>query len=222
MRHFPGLFITFEGIEGTGKSTHAKHLFAFLKEKRYPVLFTVEPGGTEVGNQIRSILLHPQTGEVDAVTELFLFEASRREHVLQVIQPALQTEKIVLCVRFCDSTIAYQGYGRGLSVEMIQYLNSLATNGLVPDLTLLLDIDPEEGLRRSFHHTAPQELRFEEEFMKKKDVLDSIRRGFFKIAEGEPNRFQVISTVESKDVVFERIKNYVLAAIQDKKRRNVP
>lgn len=220
MRQFPGLFITFEGIEGTGKSTHAKRLFAYLEEKEYRVLFTAEPGGTDVGDQIRSILLHPQTGEVDPVTELFLFEASRREHVLQVIRPALQTGRIVLCVRFCDSTIAYQGYGRGLSVEMIQYLNRLATNGLAPDLTLLLDIDPEEGLRRSFHHTSPQELRFEEEFIKKKDILDSIRKGFFKIAKEEPNRFQMISTVESKDVVFEKIKNCVLAAIQDKKRRN--
>lgn len=222
MRHFPGLFITFEGIEGTGKSTHAKHLFSFLEEREYPVLYTVEPGGTEVGNQIRSILLHPQTGDVDAVTELFLFEASRREHVLQVIQPALQTGRIVLCVRFCDSTIAYQGYGRGLSIEMIQYLNRLATNDLIPDLTLLLDIDPEEGLRRSFHHTSPQELRFEEEFLKKKDVLDSIRSGFFKIVKGEPKRFQVISTDEPKDVVFEKIKNCVLSFIQDKKRRNMP
>jgi len=218
MRRFPGLFITFEGIEGTGKSTHAKRLFDFLEENGYPVLFTAEPGGTEVGNQIRSILLHPQTGEVDAVTELFLFEASRREHVLQVIQPALQAGKIVLCVRFCDSTIAYQGFGRGLSIETIQCLNQLATNGVVPDLTLLLDIDPEEGLRRSFHHTSPQELRFEEEFMKKKEVLISIRNGFFKIAEGEPKRFRVISTFESKDVVFERIKNCVLSVIQDNKK----
>lgn len=221
MRYFPGLFITFEGIEGTGKSTHARRLFAFLEENGYPVLFTAEPGGTEVGNQIRSILLHPQTGGIDAITELFLFEASRREHVLQVIQPALQSGRIVLCVRFCDSTIAYQGYGRGLSIEMIQYLNRLATNDLMPDLTLLLDIDPEEGLRRSFHHTSPQELRFEEEFLKKKEILCSIRNGFFKIAAEEPKRFKVVSTIESKEVVFEKIKNCVLSVIQDKKRRNM-
>jgi len=218
MNKYPGFFITFEGIEGTGKSTHARHLFSYLEGKGYPSLLTGEPGGTEIGNRIRSILLHPETGEVDPWTELFLFEASRREHVLQVIHPALKIGQIVICVRFCDSTLAYQGYGRGLPIPTLQCLNQLTTEDLIPDLTLLLDIDPEEGLKRSFHHTSPQELRFEEEFLHKKEVLTSIRNGFLKIAEMEPKRYQMISTFEAKDVVFEKIKIPVLTAIENKKR----
>ena len=219
MKEFSGFFVTFEGIEGTGKSTHARRLFSFLEGNGYPSILTGEPGGTEVGNQIRSILLHPATGEVDAFTELFLFEASRREHVLRVIQPALQCGKIVICVRFCDSTVAYQGYGRKIPVHTVQYLNQVATGGLLPDLTILLDIEPEEGLRRSFHHTTPQELRFEEEFKQKKELLDRIRSGFFRLAKKEPKRFQVITTSEPKDDVFEKIKNCVLLAIEEKRRR---
>jgi len=218
MKDYSGFFLTFEGIEGTGKSTHARRLFSFLEESGFPCVFTVEPGGTEVGEQIRSILLHPKTGGVDPLTELFLFEASRREHVLRIILPALRLGKIVICVRFSDSTVAYQGYGRNLPISTVQDLNQLATGGLIPDLTVLLDVDPEEGLKRSFHHTSPHELRFEEEFSQKKEVLTTIREGFLHIAEEEPKRFKVISTSEPKSIVFEKIKTSVLSAIDETKK----
>jgi len=222
MSLYSGFFLTFDGIEGTGKSTHARRLFTFLKDSGYSPLLTSEPGGTDIGEKIRALLLHPETGEVDPWTEVFLFEASRREHIIRVIRPALEKGQIVICVRFNDSTLAYQGYGRGLPITTLDYLNQLTTEGLTPDLTVLLDIDPEEGLKRSLYHTSPEELRFEEEFIRKKEILTAIREGFFQIAEQEPDRIRMISTAQPKDVVFETIKQCVLAAIHNKNWGDVP
>ncbi|MCX6090670.1 MAG: dTMP kinase [Candidatus Atribacteria bacterium] len=218
MNAYPGFFLTFEGIEGTGKTSHSRHLFHYLQENRFSSILTCEPGGTAIGERIRNLLLHPETGAIDPLTEVLLFEASRREHVVRVIRPALEWGQVVVCVRYIDSTIAYQGYGRGIPIETLESLNVLATGGLLPDLTILLDVDPEEGLIRSFHHTASEELRFEEEFIRKKDILLSIRDGFFFLAQNNSHRFEIISTSGPKEEVFERIRVSVIQAIAKKRR----
>ena len=150
MNERPGFLITLEGIEGSGKTTHARRLFSFLKESGIPCLLTREPGGTPMGEKIRDILLNPESGVIDPLAETFLFEASRREHVKEVINPALHEGKVVICVRFTDSTLAYQGYGRGVPLSYLCYLNDIATEGVMPDLTVLFDVEPEVGLARSF------------------------------------------------------------------------
>ena len=165
MNERPGFLITLEGIEGSGKTTHARRLFSFLEESGIPCLLTREPGGTPMGEKIRDILLNPESGVIDPLAETFLFEASRREHVKEVINPALHEGKVVICVRFTDSTLAYQGYGRGVPLSYLCYLNDIATEGVMPDLTVLFDVEPEVGLARSFSHTEEEELRFEKEFL---------------------------------------------------------
>ncbi len=144
-----GRFITFEGPEGAGKSTQLGLLGEWMKRGGLPVRTTREPGGTALGAGIREILLAPQGGEVSPLAELFLYEADRAQHIQEVIRPALAAGEHVLCDRFFDSTTAYQAYGRGLPAELVEELNARATGGLVPDLTILLDISPSEGLRRA-------------------------------------------------------------------------
>ncbi len=201
-----GYFLTLEGIEGSGKTSHARRIEAFLVQEGCQVLLTQEPGGTRAGEQIRRILLNPAHGELDPFTEVFLFQAARREHVKQVIQPALHAGKIVICVRFTDSTIAYQGYGRGVENEFLVHLNRVASGGLNPDCTIFLDVDPEEGLRRSMAKTSADEQRFEQEFQIKSDLLKRIREGFLHLAREEDNRFVVISSMRPREIVFEEIK----------------
>ncbi len=149
--HYPGLFIVFEGVEGSGKTTQIDRLEDWLPTVQpAPVVRTREPGGTELGTQVRSLLLDAESRDpiVDRA-ELLLFAADRAQHVEQLIRPKLDTGSIVLCDRFTTSTIAYQGYGRGLDVGMIQNLNAIATAGITPDLTIWLDLDPAVGLRRA-------------------------------------------------------------------------
>src|SRR5271157_786725 len=143
-----GLFITFEGIDGCGKSTQSKLLAGRLKRAGYKVVYTREPGGTRLAEKLRDILLHP-ANKISPLAELFLYEASRAEHVSKIILPAVRSKKIVVCDRFFDATVAYQGYGRGLDLNVIETLNRFASTGLTPDLTILLDISAREGLKRA-------------------------------------------------------------------------
>jgi dTMP kinase len=149
--HYPGLFIVFEGVEGSGKTTQINRLKDWLTTvQTAPVVQTREPGGTELGTQIRSLLLDAKNHDPIADrAELLLFAADRAQHIEQLVRPKLENGAIVLCDRFTTSTIAYQGYGRGLDVTMIQALNAIATAGIVPDLTIWLDLDPAVGLRRA-------------------------------------------------------------------------
>jgi len=211
-----GVFITFEGIEGSGKSTHARKLFEHLRSRGYPCIFTQEPGGTPLGEKIRSILLNPESGDVDAFTEVLLFEASRREHITKIIHPALKKGEIVICVRFSDSTLAYQGYGRKIPLDTINYLNKLVTENLQPDLTFLLDVTPEVGLRRAFAHTPREEIRFEKEFEKKENLLHEIREGFLELARKNPHRIKVINSCRPKEKVFEDIRKEVESLLKQK------
>ena len=210
MKERPGFLITLEGIEGSGKTTHARRLFSFLKESGIPCLLTREPGGTPMGEKIRDILLNPESGVIDPLAETFLFEASRREHVKEVINPALHEGKVVICVRFTDSTLAYQGYGRGVPLSYLCYLNDIATEGVMPDLTVLFDVEPEVGLARSFSHTEEEELRFEKEFLASKEFLFAVRNGYLQLAKESPQRFVVVDTTDySEEEVFFIIRDTI-------------
>ncbi len=198
MRKTPreGIFITIEGPDGSGKSTQIELLHSYLRARNLPVLVTREPGGTPAGEAIRKILLEPvATHELAAETELFLFAASRAQHVRERIQPALSQGRIVVASRFIDATVAYQGYGRRLPLEMIHAINELATGGMKPDLTIILDIETEEGLRRAWavdKDTPPGEGdRIEAAGT---EFHQRVRQGYLAIAEAEPERCVVIKS----------------------------
>lgn len=195
-----GLFITFEGTEGCGKSTQNRRLEAVLKEKGHDVVCTHEPGGTDFGMMIRKLILNPETKFYHYHTELLLFIADRLEHVEQVIKPALNAGKIVLCDRYIDSTVAYQMGGRRVSESVIQQLNGLVT--LIPDVTLWLDIDPIEGLKRAKRRASLD--RFEQEEL---EFHTRVRDAYRGIATQAPNRVQRIDVNgKNEESVFEQIK----------------
>jgi dTMP kinase len=187
-----GLFVTFEGGEGTGKTTQLKGLVAALRGAGWDTLETRDPGGTPIGNQIRAILLDRENVRMAPTTELLLYEASRAQLVQEVIRPALAAGRIVLCDRFTDSTVAYQGAGRGLDPELIARLNALGSDGLAPDLTLLFDLDPKVGLSRAAERlSAPRkaEDRMEGEVLA---FHQRVRAGYRALAAAEPERFAVL------------------------------
>lgn len=188
----PGLFVTFEGGEGTGKTTQLKALLAHLRAAGWDAIETRDPGGTPIGKQIRGLLLDPENTRMAAASELFLYEASRAQLVHEVIRPALHAGRIVLCDRFTDSTVAYQGSGRGLDLDLIARLNALATDGVRPDLTFLLDLDPEVGLVRATQRVTQRQERhdrIEEEVLA---FHQRVRAGYRAIAAAEPGRVAVL------------------------------
>jgi dTMP kinase len=198
-----GLFITVEGIEGSGKTTVAEAIADNLSRKGLTVMVTAEPGATLVGSHIRQLLA--TVNERTAWTETFLFLADRAEHVAKVIKPALERGEVVLCDRFTDSTIAYQGFGLGLPLEWLTQLNSVATNGLVPNLTLLLDIEPEAGLKRS-----RQETVFERRSL---DFHQRVRYGYLWLAKQEPHRVKVIDASQPFESVLAQALRLVEEAL---------
>ena len=195
-----GKFITFEGGEGCGKSTQIKLLAPALEERGYNVLQVREPGGTVVGERIRDILLAKESTALDSMAELMLYEAARAQICHEVIRPALDAGKIVLCDRFYDSTIAYQGYGRGLDVALIRKLNEAAVDGLAPDMTLMLFIDPVEGLRRAMGVTGGdgEGDRIEAAGLA---FHQRVHDGFARIAMEEPDRVFVVGAQGSIEEV---------------------
>lgn len=194
-----GVFITFEGGEGSGKSTQIGRLARRLEAAGLVVRVLREPGGTRVGEGVRTLLLDPAHSELDSTAELLLYEASRAQLVADVIEPALADGEIVLCDRFTDSTTAYQGYGRGLPLERVRDLNSIATFGLVPDRTIVLDVDPTKGVERATRHSTD---RLESEAA---EFHLAVRQGFLAIAAAEPDRVRVIDADTSPNLVAERI-----------------
>ncbi len=177
-------FVTFEGIEGSGKTTQVRLLSEYLANKGIPHLVTREPGGTPLADEIRSLLLSPRKETVFPEAELLLYEAARAQHVRGVIFPALSSGRAVLCDRFCDATLAYQGFSRGIDGARIEWLNTFASAGLVPDLTFLLDIPPEEGLARvSSRGSRPD--RLEGESLR---FHQSVREGYLRLLERHPGR----------------------------------
>lgn len=197
------MFITFEGPEGSGKTTQIGRLAEQLRRRGVDCVVTKEPGGTPLADRIRAILLHPESS-MDRLTELLLYAASRRQHVIEVIRPALDRGAVVLCDRFTDATLAYQGFGRLLDLDRLRTLNEWVTGGLHPDLTLLYDIDEEAGLRRAQSRNAraaSAEGRFEGEDI---GFHRRVREGYLALATAEPRRFVVLDAEGSIDEVFER------------------
>lgn len=183
----PGRFIVFEGVEGAGKTTQIQALADWLRQRGRQVLITREPGGSAIGAQIRQILLAPENHRLTTRAELMLYAADRAQHVAEVIGPALASGQDVLCDRYIYSTMAYQGYGRGLDAEAIEWLNDYATAGLRPDLVILLDLDPALGLARARQVGRPD--RLEQEAL---DFHQRVRTGFLALAAADETRFAVI------------------------------
>ena len=193
-----GLFITFEGGEGCGKSTQSRLLLKKLEQQNVPVVLTHEPGGTALGNELRRTLKRKRDSSISSQAELFLLAASRAQLVADVIRPALEEGKVVLCDRFTHSTMVYQGYGRGLDFTAIKMVNNMATRNLNPDLIILLDISPEQGLARK----RSLKDRFELEDL---SFHRRVREGYLKMAAAEPDRWLVIDASLAKGKIAEII-----------------
>lgn len=197
-----GIFITIEGLDGSGKSTQIPRIKSFLEEKGYEVLLTREPGGTIIGEKIRQILLDKDHKEMSATTEALLYAASRAQHVEQVIIPALEERKAVLSDRFIDSSIAYQGGGRELGFETVIDINEFAVCGLKPDITILLDIDPEAGLKRVKAVKGADRLEQE-----KLDFHRRVREGYRALADMYPDRIKVIDAGKTVEEISREIED---------------
>lgn len=209
------MFITFEGIEGSGKSTALKRLKDDLTALGKGVTATREPGGSELGRTLRAILLDIST-VIGSEAELFLYLADRAQHVRQVIKPALEEGIIVLCDRFTDSTVVYQGYGRGLKPDQLHMLNDMATAGTSPDVTLLFDLEPEIGLKRAFTRNVredkcAEEGRFEAE---SKAFHERIREGYLTWASLHQDRFRIIDASQSEEDVYAQVKKTLAEFIE--------
>jgi dTMP kinase len=200
------MFISFEGIEGSGKTTHAKHTVRFLQDNGHDCVITREPGGTRIGEKIRAILLDPLSKDMDPLTELLLYTADRAQHIKEYILPLLSEGKMVLCDRYYDATMAYQGFARGLNIGLIEKIHKLLFENLKPDITLLLDLPPEIGLERAWKqinngNRISKESRFEEERL---SFHKRVREGYLELARLEPERFRIIDA--SKDEHEVRVK----------------
>jgi dTMP kinase len=203
-----GFFITFEGPEGGGKSTQSHRLAASLAGRGYQVWNTREPGGTRAGEMIRPILLGSKPGRLTGWTEALLFTAARAQHVDEVIRPRLEAGEIVLCDRYLDSTLAYQGYGRGLDLEMLRRLQIQATGGLMPDLTILLNLPVEAGLARI---PRPSQDRLDRETA---DFHQRVRAGYQRLVEQDPARWREVDAGADPERVAGEVLEVVAAALQ--------
>jgi dTMP kinase len=204
-----GFFISFEGIEGTGKTTQARLLSDRLSDEGYDVIVTFEPGGTLIGSRIREILLLPDHREMSAITELLLYNADRAQHLTETIIPAINESKIIITDRFSDATVAYQGYARGLDMALIESLDCLATRGLKPDLTILFDLDVETGLARNRGANKTDRLELEDLVFHLR-----VREGYLEIAKLQPERVCIVNAAMTVaevhanvwEIVKERLK----------------
>lgn len=211
-----GVFITFEGIEGAGKSTQIRLLAEKLKEFGARVSLTREPGGTLLGDEIRNILVDNRFKGMNALTELFLFQAARVEHLTQIILPSLQSGYIVLSDRFTDATVAYQGYGRGLPIDEVERLNILAVSGVVPNKTILLDVLPATGISRvikRFNDGAGEKNRLDEE---KSSFYERVRDGYLTLANLEPDRFIIIDASGDESSVSQEVWDACMDLFKEK------
>lgn len=210
-------FITFEGIEGCGKTTQIGFAAAWLKERGIPFLTTAEPGGTPLGRKIREILLNRGSCAIGAEAELLLFAAARAQHVRETIVPALNAGQWVLCDRFTDATLAYQGFGRGLDAAFIRSLNTFSACSLTPDLTLLFDLPVEAGLARTVTRTAGMRPEAAEDRFEREDPAfhERIRRGYLTLAAAEPDRFRIIDGTPNAAKVSEGVRRLLAALLQE-------
>ena len=209
-----GLFITFEGLEGAGKSTQAQMLMNHLEREGYPVLLTREPGGTAIGEAIRDLLIDPTHEEMDPLAEVFLFAAARRQHVEQLIRPRLAEGTIVICDRFADATVAYQGYGRRVHLTQIREVNGMCLWRTQPDLTFYLDIEPGLGLARLRERcrqdgSAPDRLERLD-----LDFFSRVREGYMDLVRDEPGRMRMLDASLERQALHARIVDCVMREVQ--------
>ena len=210
------LFVTFEGIEGSGKTTQIRKALDYLKERGVPCMLTGEPGGTPLGKELRKILLDKTALRLSGRAELLLFAADRAQHVEEVIAPAMEEGKMVLCDRFSDATVAYQGYGRGQGREYVRVICDFASRSLVPDMTLLFDISAGMGLDRIMDRARragdiPREDRFEREHLK---FHEMVRDGYLALSREEPHRFRVIDASRDIDAVHNDVRTHLEGLIE--------
>ncbi len=202
-----GLFITFEGVEGAGKTTVLQHVYDELKDK-YDVIKTREPGGIEISEKIRAIILDKQHTEMDARTEALLYAAARRQHLVERVIPALNEGKIVLCDRFIDSSLAYQGYARGIGVEEVYSINQFAIDSFMPHLTIIFNLDPEVGLKRITQNEAREQNRLD---LEKLSFHKKVAEAYDMLASRFPNRIQLIDAHQS----LERVQKQCLDIVHN-------
>jgi dTMP kinase len=209
------MFITIEGIEGSGKTTQISHMAGFLNRMGYECIVTREPGGTKIGEKIRRILLDQDHHMLDAIAELLLYTADRAQHVSETIKPALDEGKVVLCDRFCDSTIAYQGAARGIDAGTVKALNRLVLKDISPDITFLLDLPPDVGLLRAWKEIDNGSRDVAQSRFEREQILfhEKVRRGYLSLAKAEPERFRVIDASLSpeavKDGILQELERFV-------------
>jgi len=208
------LFIVFEGPEGSGKTTQIHLLRDALRARGYSVVCTREPGGTPIGEQIRTLLHDPQNTEMLPITEALLYSASRAQHVAQVIRPALERGQIVVSDRYAASTMAYQGYGHGLELQMLQQITELVTEGLTPDLTIYLDLEVTIGLKRKLKDS--QQGQGEWNRMDQLDIAfhRRVREGYLEMARQEPSRWMIVDATQSIQWIHEHILERVESLLQ--------
>ncbi|KAF0823395.1 dTMP kinase [Cytobacillus firmus] len=199
-----GKFITVEGPEGAGKTTIIDMLASNLAEEGYQVLQTREPGGIEIAEQIRSVILDKKNTKMDPRTEALLYAAARRQHLAEKVKPALDEGYIILCDRFIDSSLAYQGYARGLGIEEVYSINSFAIEGMMPELTLYFDIDPESGLNRINQHKGREVNRLD---LEKLDFHHKVREGYLKLMELYPERIFKIDASKPLEEVYQQAES---------------
>jgi dTMP kinase len=201
-----GYFLSVEGIEGSGKTTQLRRLAALLREEGHEIVLTKEPGGTPLADRIRAVLLDPQEEGMDPLTELFLYLASRRQHVVEIIRPALENGVTVLCDRYVDATLAYQGFGRCLDLDRLRAINDWATDSILPDLTLLYDLPESVGLARARKRNESSTQLQGESRIEGEDIRfhRRVREGYLALAESEPARYAVVEAHGTVDEVFDR------------------
>lgn len=205
-----GLFITFEGNDGSGKTTVSNLVYEKLKEKGYPVIYTREPGGIDIAEQIRKVILDPKNTAMDARCEALLYAASRRQHLVEKVLPALQDGKIVLCDRFVDSSLVYQGYARGIGIDEVYKINEFAIEGNLPNATIFLSVDLETGLSRV--DSRGNKDRLDQESM---DFHKLVAAGYDLIKEKNKDRMHIVDATQSLDKVVEEALQKAMEIIEE-------
>ena len=208
-----GLFITFEGIEGCGKTTQMNLLADHLKKEGVSVLKTREPGGTKIGEEIRELLLNPDNKKMAKETEMLLYGASRAQHIKELIEPALKSGKIVLCDRYADSTLAYQGFGRNMGISLIRKTCPLSLGSIQPELTILLDLDVKAGLSRIKNRKGGND-RIEKE---KIAFHNKVRKGYLKLAKASRGRIRVVRADRKIEEIQKEIRDILIKKLYSKK-----